>query len=223
MTGNPRTDQLWRAVEPDRLAALGITGRLRGLDADVPPGPRGRRDAGRSRSRPTPAERRTAPSSARSLDGLRARGIQLVVKPHPMDADRREWPGAVTVDEADLAAAGVSLYELLGSSSGLVTDYSSVWVDYLLIDRPIAFLVPDRDTYDRELCPRRRPRLGARRGRRSCRRAVRGVPRRPRHRRSARRRASGATVAAVIGLNQTATAADDLVTALVKLGVLGSA
>ena len=38
-------------------------------------------------------------------------------------------------------------------SSGLVTDYSSVWVDYLLVDRPMAFLVPDRDSYTRQLLP----------------------------------------------------------------------
>ena len=38
-------------------------------------------------------------------------------------------------------------------SRGLVTDYSSVWVDYLLLDRPMAFLVPDRDTYTRRLLP----------------------------------------------------------------------
>jgi CDP-glycerol glycerophosphotransferase (TagB/SpsB family) len=34
-----------------------------------------------------------------------------------------------------------------------VTDYSSVWVDYLLLDRPLAFLVPDRDAYTRALVP----------------------------------------------------------------------
>ncbi len=87
------------------------------------------------------------------LDALNQRGLQLVIKPHPMDADRREWPGAVTVSEVDLIRTGVSLYGLLGQSRGLVTDYSSVWVDYLLLDRPIAFLVGDRGTYARELLP----------------------------------------------------------------------
>ena len=34
-----------------------------------------------------------------------------------------------------------------------MTDYSSVWVDYLLTDRPVAFVVTDRHDYDRELYP----------------------------------------------------------------------
>jgi CDP-glycerol glycerophosphotransferase (TagB/SpsB family) len=87
------------------------------------------------------------------LHGLRERGVQLVIKPHPMDAEERRWDGAVTLTDADLVDAEVSLYALLGVSSGLVTDYSSVWVDYLLVDRPIAFLVPDRESYTRELLP----------------------------------------------------------------------
>ena len=87
------------------------------------------------------------------LCALRNRRIQLVVKPHPMDADRRRGQGIVTVTDEDLLRAGVTLYGLLGQSRGLVTDYSSVWVDYLLVDRPMAFLVPDRDRYDRRLLP----------------------------------------------------------------------
>lgn len=216
LTGNPRTDQLWRGIDPDRLAGLGITGRF----VVWMPTFRRARPVGamRTKSGAVAEDRAGLADLAR---GLAAFGVQLVVKPHPMDADRRGWPGAVMVDEAGLAAAGVSLYELLGASSGLVTDYSSVWVDYLLTDRPIAFLVPDRDSYDRKLFPAdvldwapgevvdladepfaefledlaADGRLGTERRR---------------------------TVAAVIGLNQTATAADDLVTALVKLGVLRS-
>ena len=220
VTGNPRTDQLWQPVPEDRLARLGITGPFvvwmptfrtpRAVGAvrvyDAAP-------AGSSGDRAGLAE---------LLAGLADRGIQLVVKPHPMDADRRQWPGAVTVDDDALADAGVPLYALLGMSAGLVTDYSSVWVDYLLLDRPIAFLVTDRATYDRPLWPAdvldwvpgevvdlgHRPFAGffadldadGDRG-------------------ATRRRA----VAERIGLDQTATAADDLVTALVKLGVLGSA
>jgi hypothetical protein len=217
LTGNPRTDQLWRPVSLDALERLGITG---GFVVWMPTF-RQARAVGAMRTKGGPVVEDRA-GLAELAAGLRARGLQLVVKPHPMDADRRTWEGAVTVDEAALADAGVTLYELLGASAGLVTDYSSVWVDYLLTDQPIAFLVPDRATYDRDLVPpdvldwapgevvdhsaspfteffadlEAEGRLGA-----------------------ARRRA----VAERIGLNQTATSADDLVTALVKLGVLSSA
>ena len=152
---------------------------------------------------------------------LAVRGLQLVVKPHPMDADRRGWPGAVTVDEDDLVAAGVSLYALLGASAGLITDYSSVWVDYLLLDRPMAFLVPDRGVYDRALYP---PDILD---------WVPGEVVDPQDRpfqmflddldgRGREGSAFRQAVARRIGLHRSSTSADDLVTALVKLGVLSS-
>jgi len=218
LTGNPRTDELWRPVDPERLARLGITG---GFVLWMPTF-RQARAVGAVRFGSGPAASHDADAElAPLLAGLRARGLQLVVKPHPLDADRRRLPGLVTVDDDDLAAAGVTLSSLLAASTGLVTDYSSVWVDYLLLDRPIAFSVPDRASYDRELHPpdvldwvpgevvdlAGRPfaeflrdvdaagRLGA-----------------------ARRR----DVAERIGLHRSPAAADDLVTVLVKLGVLGS-
>jgi hypothetical protein len=216
-TGNPRTDQLWRPADPDRLARLGITGDF---VVWMPTFRRARAvGAMRVTAGPVVEDRAGLDELAAGLGG---RGLQLVVKPHPMDADRRTWAGAPTVDEAALEAAGTTLYELLGASSGLVTDYSSVWVDYLLLDRPIAFLVPDRDGYDRDLVPpdvldwvpgevvdlADRPfeefladvESGGRRG--------------------AELRRS---VAEQIGLTMTATAADDLVTLLEKVGVLASA
>ncbi len=45
----------------------------------------------------------------------------------------------------DLDAAGVSLYQLIGSSDALISDISSVWVDYLALNRPIGFYIPDLD------------------------------------------------------------------------------
>lgn len=76
-------------------------------------------------------------------------GIRVVVKPHAQDEQSRVIEQAVTVTDDDLLAAGVQLYELLGASSGLLTDYSSVWVDYLVLDRPIGFIVPDEAEYRR--------------------------------------------------------------------------
>lgn len=220
LTGNPRTDRMWHPPGRAELARLGIdrdfvvwmptfrrpraVGAVRVYD-DGSGGPAGDGREGLDEL----------------LAGAAARGLQVVVKPHPMDADRRRWPGAVTVDESDLVAAGVTLYGLLGASSGLVTDYSSVWVDYLLLDRPLAFLAPDRDTYDRALHPAD---------------VLDWVPGevvdladRPFEEFLADIAADGdlgaerrRAVAERIGLTMSATAADDLVTALVKLGVLGS-
>ena len=152
LTGNPRTDQLWAPVPPSALARLGITGDF----VVWMPTFRQARAVGAVRTRGGRDDRAgdgCADDLGPLLSALGERRIQLVVKPHPMDADRRTGAGIVTVTDDDLVRAGVSLYGLLGSSSGLVTDYSSVWVDYLLLDRPIAFLVPDRDRYDRELFP----------------------------------------------------------------------
>lgn len=219
VTGNPRTDQFWRPPEPDRLARLGITGDF----VVWMPTFRRPRAVGAVRVHgSTAAPRDDAHQELGALvDGLRARGTQLVVKPHPMDADRRRWAGAVTIEEDDLVAAGVGLYSLLGVSSGLVTDYSSVWVDYLLLDRPLAFLVPDRTSYDRALHPADVldwvPGEVVVPGDRAFADFLADLDSGGRSG-SARRRA----VAERIGLNTTPTAADDLVTALVKLGVLSS-
>ena len=36
---------------------------------------------------------------------------------------------------------------MLGSSDALITDYSSVYFDYLLLDKPIGFTVDDMELY----------------------------------------------------------------------------
>lgn len=76
-------------------------------------------------------------------------GLFLIVKPHPMATQARseELSNLAVLSEASLGAAGVSLYRLLADSSVLVTDYSSVWVDYLLLDRPMVFAIADIDEY----------------------------------------------------------------------------
>lgn len=79
---------------------------------------------------------------------LSRNGIQLVVKPHPLDAESRSIEGSLCISDDSIRQAGTSLYSLLAASSGLVTDYSSVWTDYLCLDRPIGFVVTDRREYE---------------------------------------------------------------------------
>lgn len=83
------------------------------------------------------------------LEQIVAAGAQVVFKMHPLDVLRFSIPGAVEVTDTDLADHGIGLYELIGAADALVTDYSSVWVDYLQIDRPVAFLVPDEAEFMR--------------------------------------------------------------------------
>ena len=76
-------------------------------------------------------------------------GIQLVVKPHPLDVESHNIPGCIALRDDQISDAGTTLYQLLGASAGLISDYSSVWTDYLVLNKPIAFLIPDKDDYRR--------------------------------------------------------------------------
>ena len=53
----------------------------------------------------------------------------------------------VLADDAHLARQGLTLYAALGRTRALVTDYSSLWIDYLHLDRPLICAAPDLDQY----------------------------------------------------------------------------
>lgn len=149
-TGNPRVDQFARSATAP-LERLGI-------DATVPfvlwmPTFRDNKGRGLTASWSDVAgagsERVDVNAVMAGCVAVLAReyGLPVVVKPHPQDAESRAIPGAIVVTNEDLRAAGVQLYELIGAAAGLLTDYSSVWIDYLALDRPIAFVVPDEEGY----------------------------------------------------------------------------
>lgn len=73
----------------------------------------------------------------------------LLVKPHPMAAfaGPRSWSNVAVVDDAWLRAEGLSLYQALGAASVLVSDVSSVTIDYLLLDRPVIHAMADLEAY----------------------------------------------------------------------------
>jgi len=53
------------------------------------------------------------------------------------------------LDSEDLAARGLHIYDILPGTDMLVTDYSSIFYDYLLLDRPIVFYMYDVEEYYR--------------------------------------------------------------------------
>lgn len=79
-------------------------------------------------------------------------GQQIIIKPHPMEADH-DYKELFTlnnikvIDDAWMSSHNLTLYQLLSCSYKLITDYSSVYIDYLLCDRPICFYIPDLDSY----------------------------------------------------------------------------
>ena len=87
---------------------------------------------------------------ARQLDDwLVERGATIVLKLHPHDV--ASFPGdfralrVLTQDEME--QRGLTLYTLLPAFDALLTDVSSIWLDYLLLDRPLVFAFPDVADY----------------------------------------------------------------------------
>lgn len=71
----------------------------------------------------------------------------LIAKFHPLEASQMGSLVDLTVTDQILSSLDVSLYELIGATDALVTDYSSIWIEYLLLDRPIGFIAPDLEEY----------------------------------------------------------------------------
>ena len=54
------------------------------------------------------------------------------------------------IDNDTFEDSRIGFYSLLGMSGALITDYSSVFFDYVLLDRPIGFVISDIHEYSRD-------------------------------------------------------------------------
>ena len=76
-------------------------------------------------------------------------GYAVLLKLHPFVRDALEIPPDLAPFAID-ASADPDLNELMLISDVLVTDYTSAIYEFALLGRPIAFLAPDEDAYERE-------------------------------------------------------------------------
>lgn len=79
-----------------------------------------------------------------------------ITKVHPREADivnqqMQKYKGSLSniflLTNEDLDVCNVSIYEILNGADILITDYSSIYSDFLLLDRPIIFINTDIDDY----------------------------------------------------------------------------
>ena len=75
----------------------------------------------------------------------------LVIKKHPLQIG---WKGTEEklsnicyLSDGMLEKEKIRLYEVVGISDALISDYSSIAVDYLLLDRPIGYVLADYELY----------------------------------------------------------------------------
>lgn len=84
-------------------------------------------------------------------DILKEFNILLVLKPHPAQdlsvIKAEKLSNFIILTNKDLEKENINLYEFLGQTDGLITDYSSVYYDYLLLDKPIAITTDDLAEY----------------------------------------------------------------------------
>lgn len=84
-------------------------------------------------------------------DVLRKEDVVLIIKLHPYQ-DRNaiiagDLSNIVLLENRKLLWEDVQVNELLGHADALISDYSSAAIDYLMLDRPIAFTIDDYEEY----------------------------------------------------------------------------
>lgn len=82
---------------------------------------------------------------------LQKHNIKLIVKVHPAQKNlgnaQRHYSHLDVFTDEEYIEAGYELFSLMAQCHGLIGDYSSASMQYLLMDRPQAFVVPDIKEY----------------------------------------------------------------------------
>ncbi|MBR5223235.1 MAG: CDP-glycerol glycerophosphotransferase family protein [Clostridia bacterium] len=85
---------------------------------------------------------------------LENNNIKLLLRPHPAQDlsffNISQMKNIIIANDEYLSSINCALYELISKSSALITDYSSVYYDYLLTKRPIGLTLEDHITFSKQ-------------------------------------------------------------------------
>lgn len=77
--------------------------------------------------------------------------VKILMKPHPAEDlskfEKADIPNFEIITDKLLSEQRIKLYELLSASDALISDYSSVFYDWLLCDRPTGLTTEDEEEY----------------------------------------------------------------------------
>lgn len=84
---------------------------------------------------------------------LEKKNILCVLKLHHLQAEmdifKESLSNILIMRDRDLLKIGVQLYQFIPLSDALITDYSSISTDYMLLDKPIIYILDDYEQYNR--------------------------------------------------------------------------
>lgn len=150
VVGNPRIDQFAEDLTSEQVSRLGLHADRRCVlwlpTYREARGPRARSMSDGDQLTHSEQVQQLVAALAGTAERL---SLDLVVKPHPLDVDDYSGLALRVLRDRELADAGVTLYQLLGRCDALISDVSSAWVDFLVLDRPVGFYVPDLDEMQR--------------------------------------------------------------------------
>lgn len=82
---------------------------------------------------------------------LKIRDVKIVVKLHPVqnldDYHISNTDNFVLLSHQEFVRRGMDLYKFLPQCDAMITDYSTIFYDFLLLDRPLAFTEDDLEDY----------------------------------------------------------------------------
>jgi len=83
---------------------------------------------------------------------LAGKNIVLVIKPHPFQDSSvihvKGYSNIMLLDNRFLFEKEIQINQILGFADSLISDYSSAAVDYLALNRPMAFIADDIEEYE---------------------------------------------------------------------------
>lgn len=84
---------------------------------------------------------------------LRCNEQKLVVKCHPREKDDlvsdSKFTNIIIITDAEIEKSGISTHNLMNRADAMISDYSGATFEYMLLDRPLGYYIPDMKEYSR--------------------------------------------------------------------------